>query len=1047
MSQLMNDDNLNNLINSFKTEFKLNENEILYEEDCDEDVDELDEDDEQKLSNLSKLFRKHLNTLAIEQLNEILTSILSFIYTKIKILARKITSNIYEDEDQQNKKLLFDLFYYIELCFDFIDTNTQQALKFDNFAPLFIVTLKLCYVLFDMLKQMTPDDNENPTASQSEYCNTRTVFISSQISSSVCLNKFNIDLSNRLNAILIKLSNIIEKKMSGFDAANKTMQIKLIYFIVKLIANYIYEAKTMAFIWKVITKIVIKNKLFICANLNDIVITSKSRDNETVKNVFNKLFYSIYKSNYYHLKKLRLDLIKIDKNTNDILKLIKYSTFLFKILKSFASNYVTWLNDTEAFYLLTNVFSLTGFVLLHEQAPLMDKEKRELDIDHSNKEFKQVKSELIKDFAAIYDEAFNLFIDNPDYVQYLNDNNFEKFEKLKSELMDKFHNVYKVIDTENYYEQIEYYEELTLFHSIVLNRCAQMTSSDEINLKLLDKIFELIKLCSRACNLPIYLISFEPFKYNFNKLNELNSKTDLISIEFYEFILINVYAFLFKLLNENSGSLRCLINYLAHMLTIQDEMVKPKNELAVSLSQDVFLLLSEEIVSQNQSNYTLKFFEFICELFEYYKVSSKTNSSPLEKCLTQVIEYYYSIKGDCLPKLLDHLREHKYFNSYSLVFTLVDLKQSLTRNENQYSDTKLTELLVTFYNDLTTFISQTMKQIDQNLLKKLITFIETRNGNQFVNMIGYHLNGSKANLLPQNLIETSCKCLTNFFRLDFLENFLKLFENFMAVSEASKLSSQIYNNFKFIFKFVTNSIKVWSELSSYSNDVDKIALVEFLNKYSARKVDLNKIELVRVLFNFKFLSTYALMLILDSELKDVNLRKKVIDLTFILSKDSNPIVRNLLIKYLSNLASYDHINSKMLAEMIRANSKIKELISIHDIKIEESRTEESVLIERNELIIKELRNKFQKPILFSQKTNDVEMMQKAALDDTMNAIFSMDTTMSTNSQSKSRNQSKKLIEQIEKDLNILIDNYNNDDQPIWLKERLNLLLETYSDKL
>ena len=91
------------------------------------------------------------------------------------------------------------------------------------------------------------------------------------------------------------------------------------------------------------------------------------------------------KSNYYHLKKLRLDLIKIDKNTNDVLKLIKYSTFLFKILKSFASNYVAWLNDTEAFYLLTNVFSLTGFVLLHEQAPLMDKENRELDIDHLNK--------------------------------------------------------------------------------------------------------------------------------------------------------------------------------------------------------------------------------------------------------------------------------------------------------------------------------------------------------------------------------------------------------------------------------------------------------------------------------------------------------------------------------------------------------------------------------------------------------------------------------------------------------------------------------------
>ena len=61
-------------------------------------------------------------------------------------------------------------------------------------------------------------------------------------------------------------------------------------------------------------------------------------------------------------------------------------------------------------------------------------------------------------------------------------------------------------------------------------------------------------------------------------------------------------------------------------------------------------------------------------------------------------------------------------------------------------------------------------------------------------------------------------------------------------------------------------------------------------------------------------------------------------------------------------------------------------------------------------MIKELRNKFQKPIVFSKKTNDVEMMQKAALDDTMNAIFSMDTTMSTNSQTKSRNQSEKLIE-------------------------------------
>lgn len=1036
MSQL-NDASLERLINSF-TRASVHETadvdeEYLLEEDCDEYVDldeDGDENEESKLSNLARLFTVYLKELALERLSDLLVNkpnLIMYIYARIKYLAQKLTIN-YENDEAKTK--LIEMLNYIELAHDKIETS-ETSLQFESFASFFIVTLKISYVLFDMLKQMTPaigEQDDNLMQSQSSQSSHRTVFISSQISTSIGLNKFNSDLSNRLNLILIKQASIIEKKINNFNE-NKLLQIKLIYFLNKLLGDYLYEAKTMAFIWKLITKIVIKNRLFSDTDMNEIAIKSKNDTVYSIKFIFNKLFYCVYKMTYYHLKRFKLDLLK-QSNLNEMGKLFKYTGFLFKIFKTFVIVYHSFLADTEAFYLVTNIFSVISMLQF----------QREHDLN-----YKKFKFEFSKEIAPLTDELIDLYAQNDDYLAYLNELNLAKFEKVKLDLLSKFALVYKVVDTENYYDRVDYYEEVCLFYSMLINRAANAMDHELITATL-DNLIELTSVCTRACNLPLELISFELFRYDLAKLNDLNYKSDCLHIEFYDLILINLFNYCML----NIQSFKFVLSYFINNLTLNEWNKKQQLTIRIYMCRELLELVLKKLFNLKIVD-SFKVFQFLFDAYEFSVLNTSACLTQYEECLSELVRFHSSrFEPGCILRLVDYLREAKYFTSFSLIMSL-QLKQLSSRAE--YSVSKVIDYFTGFYGDLSTFLTQQAKQIDQNLLKKLINFIKNKNGFSIIKWVKFNSNN-----LNQTLVESTCKCLNAFFlKLDFVETFLKLFESFIQVTldVNSKQSAQIYDNFKFVFEFIFNSVRVWSELASQSNEADKLVLLDFLQRYINKQADS---EFTLILLNFKYQAAYALARLLDKEIKESNLRKKVIDLACNLSDQSaNPILKEMLTKYLGNLASYGHVNSKIVVEMVRLNTNIREIVSHNssELNFGEDKTLDMILIENNIQLLEEIRKKQQEKhgnqsAQESQPNlNEItfDIGAKCALDDTMNAIF--DTTMDVSSSSSQAIRVKfdKQFEQAEENLNELIENYLSADKPRWVKEKINLMFKTYSEKL
>jgi hypothetical protein len=149
--------------------------------------------------------------------------------------------------------------------------------------------------------------------------------------------------------------------------------------------------------------------------------------------------------------------------------------------------------------------------------------------------------------------------------------------------VNKFRNEYNENATVNHYEEIEYYEELALFHVIYLNKSNQQhqyqqqerttqkqlksTASNQhsnVNQQLRNA-FELINMSSCTCYLSVNLISYELFRNNFENLLQLNDKTDYVFMEFYDFVLLNIYIYVLNASQVN-GAQKQAINYLVNNL-------------------------------------------------------------------------------------------------------------------------------------------------------------------------------------------------------------------------------------------------------------------------------------------------------------------------------------------------------------------------------------------------------------------------------------------------------------------------------------------------
>jgi len=253
---------------------------------------------------------------------------------------------------------------------------------------------------------------------------------------------------------------------------------------------------------------------------------------------------------------------------------------------------------------------------------------------------------------------------------------------------------------------------------------------------------------------------------------------------------------------------------------------------------------------------------------------------------------------------------------------------------------------------------------------------------------------------------------------------------------------------------VFSAISVWSKLTVLSNDSDKNVLLEILNAFSQRTIaasfNSNKIDLALTCLNFKLHLCLSLNLIINNEIKENNLRKKITEIIHTLINETNPLVSYLMVIGLDEL-SYDHVNTKLLTEIIRSNTRLRELFVLRSGKNDNfnESTDGIILAERNVSHIQEFKQSIKKSKEIQNNNERIlSLASRDLLDDTMNAILENTTIEnSQNSMDQCRQQTEKKLEQIEKDINAVINNYHQLSNPDWIKEKIEIMFRVCSDRL
>ena len=274
---------------------------------------------------------------------------------------------------------------------------------------------------------------------------------------------------------------------------------------------------------------------------------------------------------------------------------------------------------------------------------------------------------------------------------------------------------------------------------------------------------------------------------------------------------------------------------------------KQRQCLKIDFSFDTLLLIIKYI-HKKQPNDSLKLCQFLFELFEYTKISYKSYSC-FALLLAEIVQIYCS--NNTVFILLEHLKELKFYNSYSLAFSLcAQAFPQSKQNDSIYLVQKLITIFINFFNEFTLF-TEKLKGINQNmLLTKLSQYVKTKAGFQICEMLGYFLNSNKPCPLTHAQTESICKCLLNFYQTEFFTNLITLFNQSAFASNYA--SNQVNEHFKSMFKFVTDAVSVWSQVCSSSNDSNKVSLLDFLKKFSPRMHDTNDdAALNRIDLNFK----------------------------------------------------------------------------------------------------------------------------------------------------------------------------------------------------
>ena len=527
-----------------------------------------------------------LSKVTFEQLlgNKFFKSSHFILYSTIRCLFIRLQQSHDQNEIKQQ---LNDIFFCAENVIDYLNSlSNNKNLKLEVIDLFLLCILNSISNIFYYIRT---NDNYEVNSDQ-------TAIIKS-------------DLIKKSTVILNKITVLIDVKLVDLlDVANYNNQISINKFCKHLIyiINNLKEARSVVSIWKMISKLVFKNKQFTI----DTNIVSKS--NQDKRFLINKIYLILDNEINSNLKSIKSSLYKIGNgenrddlnntssaisstntqltSTNNIIqdtsKLIKFTGFYFKIFNSLVTKHFNVLvidHDEKFFALMTHTFSLlTSIIFLDIKTDIglliIDDETKETTeyeekmnkVNKSKQQFHQVKNDFIKEFVlnpknGNVETILSPFLLNIDYFNYLTKND-EYVNKLIKTIIEnssittstsasQFQTQHLIDSNVNKYYDYSIIEDYLLFYLIYLNKFDYSTLSSALDLKpLLDNLFNMLDICIVSINLPNYLANFE---FLYTKNYELSSIAACLnnqeSIEFYDFVLITSSYLMTRLLFANKS--------------------------------------------------------------------------------------------------------------------------------------------------------------------------------------------------------------------------------------------------------------------------------------------------------------------------------------------------------------------------------------------------------------------------------------------------------------------------------------------------------------
>jgi len=215
-------------------------------------------------------------------------------------------------------------------------------------------------------------------------------------------------------------------------------------------------------------------------------------------------------------------------------------------------------------------------------------------------------------------------------------------------------------------------------------------------------------------------------------------------------------------------------------------------------------------------------------------------------------------------------------------------------------------------------------------------------------------------------------------------------------------------------------------------------MIETLNKLTATGV---------VSENIKFQTVTLLGCLSQRDItRRPNVSAKFIETLCPLITDTNLLVANQSLQCLVDFLQFSPANNSILGDLIRSpeldtDAKLQIDNFIKEIPIQVNRSEKEILKERNERILEKAcdNGEFEETISLTDEEELEEDENGQQMDETMNLLCAMDTTIASQSTSTGcqRKKEEKLIEQARQHLDELFVKLAGEKRSEWMLEQLN----------